>query len=104
MYADNLTLSIESGPARIAPVDRRIDLQEIIVGPGANVAPTRRNDARGHRPTQSEGIAYRDHPVAHPWRGSGEVDMLIRPTLLDLQEGKIGSLIGSDDGCRNGLA
>jgi hypothetical protein len=35
-------------------------------GPGANVAPTRRNDARGHRPTQSEGIAYRDHPVAHP--------------------------------------
>ena len=64
--ADHLTLGIESGTARIAPVDRRIDLQEVIVGPGANVAPARRNDARCNCSTQSEGIADRDHPVAHP--------------------------------------
>jgi hypothetical protein len=30
--------------------------------------------------------------------------MLVRATLLDLQESEIGPLIGSDDGCRHGLA
>src|SRR3984893_8623281 len=102
--ADHLTLGIESGTARIAPVDRRIDLQEVIVGPGANVAPARRNDTGRNRSPQSEGIADRDHPVAHPWRGGGEVHRLVGTALLDFQESEIGFLVGSDDGCRHGFA
>ena len=62
--ADDLALRVEGRAARIAAVDRRVDLQEVVIGTGADVAAARRDDAGGHRAAEAEGIADRDHPIA----------------------------------------
>src|SRR6185437_5305548 len=60
---DHLAVHVENGAARIARIDRRVELQEIIERSGAQVATTRRDDARGHGTTKTERIARRQHPV-----------------------------------------
>ena len=55
-------------------IDRRVDLQEVVIGPGADVAPARRDDAGRHRAAEAERVADRDHPIADARRLGGEVD------------------------------
>ena len=57
-------LVVEGRAARIAAIDRRVDLQEIVIGAGADVAAARRDDAGRDRAAEAEGIADGDHPVA----------------------------------------
>ena len=62
--ADHLARQVEGRPAGIAAVDRRVDLQEVVIGTGADVAAARRDDARRHGAAEAEGIADGDDPIA----------------------------------------
>ena len=57
-------LRLKAGTAGIAAVHRRVDLQEVVVGAGADVAAAGRDDAGGHRAAEAERIADGDDPVA----------------------------------------
>src|SRR5690606_3502216 len=61
-HADDLAARVEDGAARVALVDRRVDLQVVVIRPGADVAPACRDDAGRARPAETERIAYRDDP------------------------------------------
>ena len=88
---DHLAVEIEARAAGIAAIDRRVDLQEVVVGSGPNVTRAGRDDARGDRAAEPERIADGDDPVADPdrvavgkrHRGQGVVD-------LDLEQREIG--------------
>ena len=95
--ADHLAVEIEARAAGIAAIDRRVDLQEIVVGSGPDVARAGRDDARGDRAAEPERIADGDDPVADPdrvavgegHRGKGLVD-------LDLEQRQIGLGVAPD--------
>ena len=62
--ADHLAVHVEQRAARVAAVDRRVGLDEVVVRPLMDVAAARRDDAGGHGAAQAERIADRQHPVA----------------------------------------
>ena len=95
--ADHLALGVEGRAAGIAVVHRRVDLQEVVVGAGADVAAARRDDARRHRAAEAERIADRDHPVADARRLRGERDIGIVRAFLDLEQREVGLRIRADD-------
>ena len=64
IHADHLAAQVEGRAAGIAAIDRRVDLDEVVIIARADVAADRGDDARGHRIGKAEGIADRDHPVA----------------------------------------
>ena len=66
--ADHLAVDVEGRAAGIALVDRRVDLDEIVIGAGADVAAAGRDDAGRDRAAQAERIADRQDPVADPRR------------------------------------
>jgi hypothetical protein len=90
---------LKSGPPGIAFVDRRVDLQEIVVRPLANVAALAGNDAGGDSVAQAERIADGDDPIADPRRILGKGHKGIVALLCDLQQGEIGFGIRADDLC-----
>ena len=96
VHADDLSLLVERGTAGIALVDRRVDLQEAVVGPIADIAALGRNDPCRHRAAESVGIADRDHPVADLGRPLRQGDVGIIARLLDLEEREIRLRIRSD--------
>src|SRR3954451_24473129 len=61
---DHRGVEVEGRSAGIAAVDRRVDLDVVVVRSLVDVAPDRRNDAGGHRAAEPERIADRDDPVA----------------------------------------
>ena len=63
VHPDHFTLHVEQRPARVALVNRRIGLQEIVIGT-AQLAPTGRDDARGDRKALPQGVAHRHDPIA----------------------------------------
>src|SRR3546814_6045377 len=66
VHADHLAIQVEQRATRVAAVDRGVDLQEVVIGTGLDVAAARRDDAGGHRAAEAEGIAHGEHPVADP--------------------------------------
>ena len=64
VHADDLALQVEGRAAGIAAVHRRVDLQEVVIGAGADVAAAGRDDAGRHRAAEAERVADRQHPVA----------------------------------------
>ena len=64
--ADHLAVEVEHRPAGVAAVDRRVGLQEVVVGPGVDVAVAGGDDAGRHRAAEAERVADGDHPVADP--------------------------------------
>ena len=94
--ADHIAVDVEGRAAGIALVHRRVDLDEVVIGAGADVAAARRDDARRHRAAEAERIADREHPVADARRivrklGEREI------AALDLDQREIGARIGADD-------
>src|SRR5262249_7083806 len=61
--ADRASVEVEGRTAGVAFVDRCVDLQKAVGGNASDVALTGRDNAGGHRTTQPEGIADREHPV-----------------------------------------
>ena len=62
--ADHVAFDVEGRAAGIALVDRRVDLDEVVIGAGADVAAARRDDAGRDGAAEAERIADRQHPVA----------------------------------------
>ena len=94
--ADHVAVDVEGRTAGITLVDRRIDLDVVVVGAGADVAAARRDDAGGDGAAQAERIADRDHPVADARLVLGELHIGEGLVGVDLDEGKIGLRIGAD--------
>ena len=70
--ADHVAVDVEGRTAGIALVHRRVDLDEVVIGAGADVAAARRNDAGRDGAAEAERIADREHPVADARRLLGE--------------------------------
>ena len=90
-------LHVEHRTAGVAPVDRRVGLEEVVVGSGVDVAGAGGNDAGGHRAAEAEGIADRQHPVADP-HVVAVAERHRRQLLvgLDPQQGQIGLGVAAD--------
>ena len=101
--ADDITVDIKGRAAGIPFVDRRIDLDEVVIGTGADVAAARRHDAGSHGAPEAEGIAYRNHPVTDARRMVGKLHVR-EVVAVDLDQSEVGALIGADDLGRIGLA
>src|SRR5205814_8254460 len=61
--ADHLARQVEGRPARIAAVDRRVELDEIVVRALVDVAAQRRDDPRRDRAAEAERAADRHDPL-----------------------------------------
>src|SRR5205814_9330657 len=64
--ADDLAIHVEHRPARIAAIDRRVGLQEIVIGAGLDVALPRRQDAGRYAAAEPERVADRQYPITDP--------------------------------------
>ena len=64
IHADHAAIAGEKWAAGIALIDRRIHLDEIIIGASANIAASCRDHTRGHGAGQAIGIAHGHHPIA----------------------------------------
>src|SRR6185437_7088731 len=64
IHADDIAVHVEQRATGIAAIDRRVGLDEIVVGTGVDVAIARRHDARRHGRAEAERIADGDHPIA----------------------------------------
>ena len=64
IHANHAAIPRKERTAGIALIDRRIHLDEIIIGASANVAASGRNHASGHSAGQAIGIAHGHHPIA----------------------------------------
>ena len=93
--ADHVAVGVEGRAAGIALVDRRIDLDEVVIGAGADVAAARRDDAGRHGAAEAERIADREHPVADA-RGLSDELHIGERAALDLDQREIGARIGAD--------
>src|SRR6266446_111841 len=65
VYADDLALHIESRATRIALVNGRVDLNEIVVGTASDVTAVGRNDAGGYGTTQAKRVADCKYPITN---------------------------------------
>src|SRR5450755_3911964 len=66
IHADNLALHIEGRATRITLVDRRVDLNEVVIWAIADVATVGRDDTSCDRSTQTERVTDCKHPIADP--------------------------------------
>ena len=95
--ADHLALLVEGRATRIAAIDRRVDLQEIVERSGMDVAAPGRDDAGRHRAAEAKRIACRDDPIADAHLiAVAELHGGKRMARLDLDHREIGTLIVSN--------
>src|SRR6202051_3878636 len=73
VHADHVAVHVESRTAGIALVDRRVDLDVVVIGPRADIAAAGGDDAGRHGAAEAEGIADTDQPVADPRRVGREL-------------------------------
>ena len=98
LIADHLAVHVEDRAAGVAWIDRRIELQEVVERTRAKIAATRRDDAGGDRPAETERIAGGQHPVAHlDLAGIAERDGGQRAGRLHLDQRHVGQFVGADD-------
>ena len=90
-------LEVEGGTTRVAAVHRRVDLDEVVIGAGADLAAVGRDDAGRHRAAEAEGIADGDDPVADADIVLGELDVGELAVGIDLEEREVGLLVDADD-------
>src|SRR6266404_2396973 len=93
---DHVAVDVEGRAAGITFIDRRIDLNEIVVRAGPDITTTRRDDTGRHRAAETEWIADREHPVADARGLVREVDVGEIAAAIDLDQGDIGARIGAD--------
>ena len=95
--ADHLAGLVEQRPAGVAVVDRCVDLNEIVVRPGADIAPTGRHDAGSNGAAKPERIAHREHPFAGAnIGGRGQCQVRQGGGRTDLQHRDIAAWIAPD--------
>ena len=102
LIADDLAAQVEQRAARVARVDRRVGLQEIVVAARVERhvllrAALGADDAGAHRVREAERIADRDDPVAHVDRvrvAEGQRAQVLR---VDAHDGDVRLRVGADD-------
>src|SRR5690606_4410798 len=96
--ADDLTRQVEGRTTGVALVHGCVDLDEVIVRTGADIAATSRHDAGSHRAAKTERITHSNHPVTDANLVIvAECDigeLLLR--IVDLEYSQIGARIGAD--------
>jgi len=95
--ADHFAAHVDQRAAGITRIDRGVGLNEIVIGPGADLTPLRADDARRHRVIEAEGIADGHDPFAdlEPV-GVTEADHGEIVSRVDLDHGDIGLLIAAN--------
>src|SRR5512132_2222085 len=94
IHTDHLAAAVEQRAAGVAAVERRVDLDEVVIGARTEIAAARRNDAGSHRAREAEGITDRDHPVADAhFVGIAPAHRRQRSVGRDLQYRKVGLVV-----------
>ncbi len=95
--ADQIARGVDERPARIAGIDRRVGLDEVLERIDAELAaPECGYDSHGHGLADTEGVADREHHVSHAQRiGVAEHDRRER-NALDLEHRDVGVRVGTD--------
>ena len=100
---DHFALRVHQGAARVAVVDRRIGLQEVLVAAVA-VAIARAgrpalgaHDPHRHRLADAKGVAYRQHDVANLRVVGVAKRRGLQTRGVHLHEREIARLVGADD-------
>ena len=92
---DDIAIGVKCRTARIALVDRSIDLNEVVIGAGADIATTRGYDAGCNCAAETEGIADGNDPIADTRRPIRQFH--IREwSVVHLDQRKISARIGAD--------
>lgn len=90
-------MKIECRSTGVAAIDRRVDLQEIVVRALIDVAPECGDDPIGHRAAETEWVADCDHPI--PDLGVIAVSPSHARKLsvaIDFGEGDVGPFVAAD--------
>src|SRR5581483_10290872 len=103
-YTDELPIEIEARAAGIALIDRCVDLDEVVVRVGVDVASLRRDYTGRYSFTQAEGVANDHDPIADPGRLVGECDKRKVVAISDFEERQVGLLVRAHDLGGIGLA
>jgi hypothetical protein len=101
-HAYQLAFQVDERSARIAPVDRRVGLQKILVAPASGPGPSAlsADDAHRHRLTDHQRIAHcQDHIADFHLVGVADGNRG-QAGLLDLENCDVGRRIGHHDFCR----
>jgi len=105
VHADHLSPHVEQRTTEIARVDRRVGLDEVIIGAGANLPAAGRDDAGGCRAAGAKGISHGKHRLTDAAIGARSPgNRRQRTARLYLQQGDVRLRIGADDTRRNFLA
>lgn len=97
-HTDDVATKVKGRSTRIAPVNRRIDLNKVVVGTSVDVPPKRGNDSRSHRVLELERISNGQNPIADMWQTFGELYEVRSCTHFDQRQ--IGAGISANDLCR----
>src|SRR5262249_4688226 len=95
--ADDLAARVDERATAVARVDRRVGLDEVVVGAAANDAPGGAHDAGRHRLLEAERIANRHHGLADFQRRRVTERDGRQAVRIDLQERQVGARITADD-------
>ena len=96
--ADHLAVEVERRTTGVAAVHRRVDLDEVVIRTGADIAAAGRHDARGHGAAEAERVADGDNPVADADLVLGELDVgELAVRVVDLEQREVGLLVDADD-------
>src|SRR6516164_10980780 len=87
---DDIAIDVKGRATGIALVYRSVDLDEVVVRAGADIAPARGYDPGGDRAAQAERIADRKHPVADTRSMIRKHDVGEIAMALDLDESEVG--------------
>src|SRR5690606_21319708 len=98
--ADHFPAEVEGRAAGIAAVHRRVHLQVVVIGAGADIAAARRDDAGRDRAAEAERIADRHDPVADADLvivGKADIGELALVLLVDLEDGEVRAAVLADE-------
>jgi hypothetical protein len=95
--ADHLAREVQQRTARVARIDGGVGLDEVVVGPLADVPAGSAHDAGGDGVVETERISDRDHPVAGKHRvGVAERERQVLALRLGPQQRDVGLRVLSD--------
>src|SRR5215467_13303596 len=97
--ADHFTVHVERWATRVTLVDRRVDLDVLVIGSRADIPTTSGDNAGGDCAAKTEGIADRDNPIADPGIVLRELHVSEVLVGIDLDQRKVSLRIDPDHLC-----
>ncbi len=95
--ADHAALQVDQRSAAVARVDRRVGLDEVLVGGDADLAAALgADDAGGDGVVQAEGVAHGDDPVARLELVAVAEARRLQLVRIDVQRGEVGVRVDAE--------